>query len=215
MDSKAFVEALEAFNQARLARLGDGVLAEDNKPADVTDLLKIALANEINVSELAAVWMPTTPEWDIKVALAQQAGDEAKHFKLVEGRLNALGARLTDFTPPAENELFAYLKSLRTSVERVATGLFTLELMAYRVNDRFMRMCRQWGDEETARLYERVIQPEELHHHQMGKQLLEKYATTDEAQQLAREAVAKTLELAAVVRQRAAAQLGTRCFPGC
>ena len=215
MESKAFVEELEAFSQARLARLGDGVLAEDDQPADVIRLLKIALANEINVSELAAVWMPSTPEWDIKVALAQQAGDEAKHFTLVEGRLNALGAGLSDFAPPAENELFAYLKSLRTSVERVATGLFTLELMAYRVNDRFVQMCRQRGDEETARLYERVIQPEELQHHQMGKQLLEKYATTDAAQQLARHAVARTLEMAASVRQRAAQQLGTPCFPGC
>jgi uncharacterized ferritin-like protein (DUF455 family) len=217
MDSKAFVEELEASNQAQLAQWGDvTVLAgEAAQQADVVQLLRIALANEISVSELAAVWMPTTPEWDIKVALAQQAGDEAKHFTLVEARLNKLGVRLDDFTPPAENELFAYLKSLRTSVEKVAAGQFTLESIAYKVNELFMNYCRQLGDEETAQLYEHVIQPEELQHRQMAKRLLEKYATTEQTQQLARAAAAKTLELARGVRQRAAEKLGMHCFPGC
>lgn len=217
MDSKALVQELEAFNQTQLAKLGDITMltGEAAPQADVVQLLRIALANEISVSELAAVWMPTTPEWDIKVALAQQAGDEAKHFKLVESRLNARGVTLTNFAMPPENELFTYLKSLCTPVEKVAAGQFTLESIAYKVNENFMRYCRQLGDEETARLYEHVIQPEELQHHQMGKRLLEKYATTDEAQRLAKEAVAKTLEIAASVRQRVAEKLGTHCFPGC
>lgn len=217
MNGQAFAEELESFNQAQLAKLDDiAVLAGDGaQRATIVQLLRIALANEISVSELAAVWVPSTPEWDIKIALAQQAGDEAKHFTLVESRLNALGVTLTDFAPPAENELFAYLKSLRTPVEKIAAGQFTLESIAYTVNDNFMNYCRQLGDEATAKLYEHVIQPEELQHHRMGRWLLEKYATTDDAQRLAREAVARTLEMAASARRRAAEKLGTHCFPGC
>ncbi len=217
MDSKAFVEELEARNQVQLAQLADmtALAGEARAPADPVRLLKIALANEISVSELAAVWMPTTAEWDIKIALAQQAGDEARHFQLVEARLRQFGALLDDFAMPGENQLFAYLKSLQRPVERIAAGQFTLESIAYTVNQGFMRYCRQFGDDETAKVYQHYIQPDELHHHQTGKTLLEKYAVTAGAQQLAREAAAKTLEIAIYLRHQAAQKLGTSCFPGC
>lgn len=47
---------------------------------DAKKMLQVALVNEISVSEVAAAWMPTTPEIDVKLALARQAGDEAGHF---------------------------------------------------------------------------------------------------------------------------------------
>ena len=50
-------------------------------------MLQVALANEISVSELAAAWMSNTPEVDVKIAFARQAGDEAGHFELVADRL--------------------------------------------------------------------------------------------------------------------------------
>lgn len=217
MQSTIFVEELEALTEAQLSQLAGNASssAEAAEHADVIGLLRVALANEMSVSELAAFWMPSTAEWDIKIALAQQAGDEARHFTLVEGRLKALGVSLSDFAPAAENPLFAYLRSLRAPVEKIAAGQFTLEMLAYKVNQNFMRYCRQVGDEETVRLYQRVIQPEERRHQQMGKQLLLKYATTAEAQRAARDAAARTLELAAAARQRAAQQLGRQCLPGC
>lgn len=217
MDSKAFVEELAARNQAELAQLADmtALAGEAGAPTDLVRLLKIALANEISVSELAAAWMPTTAEWDIKIALAQQAGDEARHFQLVEARLRQLGASLDDFAAPGENQLFAYLKSLQRPVERIAAGQFALESIAYTVNQGFIWYCRQFGDDETAKVYQHYIQPDELHHHRIGKMLLEKYASTAEAQRLAREAAAKTLEIALDLRRRAAQKLGTSCFPGC
>jgi hypothetical protein len=217
MDSTAFVRELEASNQARLAALGEmTTLAGDaGPPVDIVRLLKIALANEISVSELAAAWMPSTAEWDIKIALAQQAGDEARHFQLIESRLDHLGVSLAEFAVPGENPLFAYLRSLQTPVEKIAAGQFTLESLAYRVNETFIQYCERFGDVGTARLYTNLIQPDELHHHQLGRQLLEKYATTPERQRLAREAAAKTLEIAADLRRRAAERLGTPCFPGC
>lgn len=215
MDSETFVKELEASNQVVLAKLSDGETAVAKPTAQLQQLLQVALNNEISVSELAAAWMPTTPEADVKIALAQQTGDEANHFTLIEGRLKALHISTADYAPPALNPLFAYLRSLETTVERIAAGQFTLESIAYRVNEQFMKYCEALGDQETVKLYQRYIQPDELHHHQLGEQLLRKYAVTPEAQERARAAAARTLDIAQQVRLLATEKLGTSCFPGC
>ena len=136
-----FIEQLEAFKSERLSPIiGAGQMAlapADNTSGDATQLLQIALANEINVSELAAAWMPSTREVDVKLAFARQAGDEAGHFQLVADRLTALGFDVATFTQ-TDTPLFQYLRSLTTTVERVAAGLFTLESIAYGVNENFI-----------------------------------------------------------------------------
>jgi len=216
MDSKSFVAELEVSNQAALEKLAPTEpVSLAATPDQLQQLLQIAMANEINVSELAAAWMPSTRELDVKIALAQQTGDEANHFTLVEGRLHALGISTADFAAPAANPLFAYLRSLETTIERIAAGQFTLESIAYRVNEQFMKYCEQVDDPDTVKLYRNRIQPDELHHHRLGRMLLEKYAITPDAQQRARQAAAKTLELASHVRLLTAQRLGTSCFPGC
>jgi Protein of unknown function (DUF455) len=222
MDSKTFVKELEVTNRSVLTELAewkesgsDGAGGAAEAVDNVPRLLQIALANEISVSELAAAWMPSTREADVKITFAQQVGDEADHFRLVEGRLNALGVSTAGFLPPALNPLFAYLRSLETTVERIAAGPFTLESVAFQVNEQFMRFCERAGEKETVWLYQKRIQPDELHHHELGRKLLEKYALTPEDQQRARRASARTLELARQVRLLAAQKLGTTCFPGC
>jgi len=212
----AFVDQLEAFKAERLAPiLGAGRTSlAAGAPGDATQLLQIALANEINVSELAAAWMPTTRELDVKLAFARQAGDEAGHFQLVANRLAALGFDVSSFAP-TDNPLFQYLRSLTTTVERIAAGLVTLESIAYGVNENFMALCQQRGDLATVEIYRAYIQPDEQRHQQLGQQLIAKYATTPELQQLAQNTVARLLEIAGATRASAAARLGTACFPGC
>ncbi len=211
-----FVEQLEAFKTERLGPIigaGRTSLADD-APGDATQLLQIALANEINVSELAAAWMPSTRELDVKLAFARQAGDEAGHFQLVADRLTALGFDVASFAQ-TDNPLFQYLRGLTTTVERIAAGLFTLESIAYGVNENFMAFCERRGDAETVRIYREYIQPDEQAHQQLGQRLLARYATTPELEQLARDTVGRLLELASTTRATAAARLGTACFPGC
>jgi len=214
----AFVEQLEDWKSERLAPIigaGQTSLARAaSAPGDATQLLQIALANEINVSELAAAWMPSTRELDVKIAFARQAGDEAGHFQLVADRLAALGFDIASFAP-ADNPLFQYLRSLTTTVERIAAGLFTLESIAYGVNENFMAFCAQRGDDETVRIYREYIQPDEQVHQQLGQRLLARYAVTLELQQTARDTVSRLLEIAGATRATAAARLGTACFPGC
>jgi uncharacterized ferritin-like protein (DUF455 family) len=159
--------------------------------------------------------MPSTPEVDVKLAFARQAGDEAGHFMLVADRLRALGFDVDGFRPPADSPLFRYLQSLTTTVERIAAGLFTLESIAYGVNENFMAFCAARGDDETVRIYREYIQPDERAHQQLGQRLLAKYATTPALEQIARDTVGKLLEIAATTRAKAAEKLGSACFPGC
>ncbi len=217
MDAIAFVQELDAFKVERLAPIvGAGQTSLlGGAPGDAKKMLQVALANEISVSELAAAWMPNTPEVDVKIAFARQAGDEAGHFELVADRLIALDFDIAGFQPPGANPLFDYLRSLSTTIERVAAGLFTLESIAYAVNENFMAFCERRGDAETVRIYREFIQPDEQRHQQLGRQLLVKYATDSISQDRARSVVARVLEIAAAARAQAAERIGSACFPGC
>lgn len=218
MDPTTFVRELEAFKAERLAPIvgaGQVALVEGATAGDPRELLRVALVNEISVAELAAVWIPRTAEVDVKIAFARQAGDEAGHFQLVSQRLVALGFDVDAFAPPPDNALFAYMKGLATTVERIAAGLVTLESIAYGVNENFMALCASRGDTETVRIYREYIQPDERAHQQLGQTLLAKYATTADAQELARATVSRVLEIATAARAQAATKLGTACFPGC
>ncbi len=217
MDTIAFVQELDAFKAERLSPIvaAGRTSLLGGAPGDAKRMLQVALANEISVSEMAAAWMPSTHELDVKIALARQAGDEAGHFELVADRLAALGFDIAGFRPPGANPLFTYLQSLSTTVERVAAGLFTLESIAYAVNENFMAFCDRRGDTDTVRLYREYIQPDEQRHQQLGRQLLVRYATEPALQQKAKDAVGKVLEIATAARAQAAEKMGTACFPGC
>lgn len=182
---------------------------------DAQKLLQVALTNEVNVAELAALWVATTPELDVKLAFARQAGDEANHFNLVATRLTVLGFDTPAYAPPPPNALFEYMRGLATTIERLAAGLYALEAIAYAVNENFMTFCEARGDHETVRIYREYIQPDERGHHELGKQLLAKYAVTPAQQDLAKATAARVFELAAMTRAQAAEKLGTACFPGC
>ena len=211
-----FVRALGAFKDERLAPIvgaGRTSLAETSS-GDPQQLLQVALANEIAVSELAAIWMPSTREIDVKLAFARQAGDEASHFQLVAERLTALGFDVASFAP-ASNPMFEYLRGLDSTVQRVAAGLFTLESIAYAVNENFIEFCLRRDDLETVRIYREYIQPDERAHQKLGQRLLAKYATTPESQHAARETVTTLLAIAAQARDKAAIKYGTACVPGC
>ena len=96
MDGKEFVASLQAEMQELFSRLGETETLESESGGDVrvVTLLKLALTSELEASEIAALWMPTTPELDAKLALAHQCGDEMKHYHLIERRLRELGEDL-------------------------------------------------------------------------------------------------------------------------
>jgi uncharacterized ferritin-like protein (DUF455 family) len=183
----------------------------------VARLLRVALKNELEASELAAIWMASTPELDVKLSLARQAGDEAKHYRMIADRLRAMGVD-ADRIDPREggySPLFEYLRSLEGTVARVAAGQFTREGIALVRNQCFIEFCEAKGDAETAALYRDVIQPDEQHHHQLGSTLLSRYALTEADQDQARRASQRTLEMAEEIQEMARLKAGISRAPGC
>jgi hypothetical protein len=217
--AEEFVRQLGAENDALLARLEpDATLKPEVDGAlNVPNLLKVALKNEVEATEIAARWLVTTRDVDVKLAFARQVGDEARHYRLIGERLRALG-----FDPDAEDPLakgfgplFTYLDSLPTTVERVAAGQFTREAIAVVKNRQFIEFCERAGDGETAKLYRDVIEPDERYHHDLGRRLLLRLATTAGAQEAARRAARRTLELAEELQTRALQAAGIHHAPGC
>jgi 1,2-phenylacetyl-CoA epoxidase catalytic subunit len=216
--TSAFLASLDASNRAALSRIASASCAGTPDPSlTVPRLLTLALKNELEATECAAAWLPSTPEVDVKLALARQAGDEAKHYRLIQKRLLELGVDTSTLDPLAagRSPLLTYLLSLEGTVARVAAGQFTREALAVVRNEEFARFCRAQGDDATAALYDDVIQPDERHHHELGRSLLAKLATTEEAQRAAQAASARVLELAEEIQEVARLKMGISRAPGC
>jgi uncharacterized ferritin-like protein (DUF455 family) len=219
MTAEEFVAKLDADNRALLDRLApDATLApEVEGNLTVPNLLKVALKNELEATEIAARWLVTTDEVDVKLALARQVGDEAKHYRLIADRLRALGVDLAGFNPLGKGwgPLFSYLDTLLPTVERVAAGQFTREAIAVVKNRQFIEFCERAGDRETATLYRDIIEPDERYHHELGRRLLLRLATTPEAQAAAARAARRTLDLADELQRMALTSAGIHHAPGC
>jgi uncharacterized ferritin-like protein (DUF455 family) len=214
-----FVAKLDAENQAALRGLEpDATLTPEVQGAlNVPNLLKVALKNEVEATEIAARWLVATDDVRVKMAFARQAGDEAKHFRMIAERLRQLGFDPDAIDPLAGGfgPLFTFLDSLSTTVERVAAGQFTREAIAVVKNRQFIDFCERVGDKETASLYRDVIEPDERYHHELGRTLLLRLATSEASQDAAARAAKRTLALAEELQKRALTTAGIHHAPGC
>ncbi len=218
MDPAAFLAELDREVERALGALAEsGGQAEPAPAIGVPQLLVAALRKELEASEEAALWMVREGDVDVKLALARQCGDEAKHYRLIEARLRALGVDTAALRPfeGGPTPMYLYLAGLETTVERVAAGPFTREALAQVQNDIFIAYCEARGDAETAQLYRDAIQPDEAHHHAAGRRLLARLAVTDEDQARARAASARTLVIAGELQEMARLKKGIARAPGC
>jgi uncharacterized ferritin-like protein (DUF455 family) len=219
MTAAEFVARLDAENQRLLRQLAPEATLRPEVEGDlnVLNLLKVALKNEIEATEIAARWLTTTDDVSVKLAFARQVGDEAKHYRMIVDRLRALGFDAGAFDPLAKGygPLFTYLTTLGTTVERVAAGQFTREAIAVVKNRQFIEFCEHAGDRETATMYRDVIEPDERYHHELGRSLLLRLATTPEAQAAAAAAARRTLALAEELQRAALTTAGIHHAPGC
>ena len=214
-----FVQELEQYVSTKLSSLD--LLKEPSlgtiDRSEVVRRLKIALKNELEASEIAAVWIPTTPETEVKLALARQVGDEAKHYRLIEEHLERQGVDLTGFDPVAGayGPMFQLLAGFKTTVERIGAAQFTRESLALKKNEQFIEFCEAAGDQATAKLYREQIQPDEQWHVHLGRIVLEKYATTPALQDQARKAVEAVLDLAVKIQNKQLKEMKVSHAPGC
>ncbi len=102
---------------------------------------------------------------------------------------------------------------MKSTVERIAAGPFTGEAIAEVRNAQFIEFCRSVGDETTAKLYDDVIQPEEIHHHHLAAKVLERHCDTPERQEQARAAVMNALAIADELKTLAEKTTGLSPIP--
>ncbi len=218
METDTFLVELDAAIHAALAKIQPGAVAGETDPGvGVPRLLQIALRNELEASEEAAVWMTRERDVEVKLALARQCGDEARHYRLIADRLRALGVDPDAVDPQAggPSPMFVHLCSLETTEERIAAGPYAREALALARNEAFIELCEGRGDELTARLYRETIQPDERHHHELGRRLLGRLCGSPEAQARARAAAERTLTLAGELAEIARLRHGLTRLPGC
>jgi hypothetical protein len=201
LTGQEFVEELDKRNREALDKLGrDSAAGEAPQSLTVERLLKVALKNEIEATEVAAMWMPSTRELDVIAERLKELGEDSDTINPLEG----------GYSP-----LFKFLGSIEGTPARIAAGQFTREGIAVVRNRHFIDFCLSRNDVKTAELYSEVIQKDELHHHQTGRQLLSRYCADDSAQHEAREAARRTLELAEEIQEMARLKAGISRAPGC
>lgn len=221
-DAAQAVTQLSAELDQRLEVLeGYSIETEVEEQGDLPTLLRIALKNEVEASEIAAVWMPTTPELLVKLGFARQVGDEARHYRLIADHLTSQGDTLDGFDPLAQgySPLFQALQKLDSTVERLAAGQFTREAIAVRRNAMFIayleRHAASPGHAEAARIYRDEIQPDEEHHHQLGRRGLERLLSSEQDVARARAAMEMTLAIADEMKKAVRKRTGAKTLPGC
>ena len=117
------------------------------------------------------MWLVGERDPELKLGLARQCGDEAKHYRLIEKRLVELGHDLSGHDPLSRGHspMFRWLKTLESPAERVAAGPYAREGVAVVRNRVFADFCEARGDAATAALYRDVIGPDEAFHHELGR----------------------------------------------
>jgi hypothetical protein len=196
--AEAFVRELEEKNQNQLRNLlaayGETIQKENLSPAD---LLRLEQKAVIEAIEVSALWLADSDDLETKVNLATRIGDGARHFRLMQERLNELGLPPTGHDPRfgGYSKLFAFFRSLQTAEERTSASALTLKEVSARRLGLIADRCDAQGDTETARLFRDVILADEDRHIHAGRQTLIAAATAEESQARARRAAFRTLEL--------------------
>ena len=212
-----YIQTLDDFLRQKVDTLAEQIRGTHNPNAKVPPmpmLLQAALKNEWETSLITSHWVIDEEDTDFRIELARLAGDEAKHFQLIEKRLRELGgekviAPLNERTP-----LFHFLKKQVTTFDRVVSGPYTREALAVTRNVVFLEHCKSIDDFDTIALYDE-IQNDEGFHHKIGRKYLAKLIQTDEDFEKAKAKVEETLQVVDDIQEMIVMNKGLCRIPGC
>jgi hypothetical protein len=195
----AFVAETEFKNQESFR----GMVASAYLPAfagdaaGVTDMLRLEAKFAIEAIEAAAIWIADTESLEMKILLGAQCGLHARGYQRVQERLSELGLAPGSYDPRqgGYSKLFAFLRSLQTSEERIAAGLLTLGGAAVARLGGLLAVCNERGDALTGDLVGNELLPNEQRRTDEGRDRLVILATNEDGQSRARRAVFKAIEL--------------------
>lgn len=128
----------------------------------------------------------------LKMLVARQVGDEAKHAMVCQARIEELGGSVEDYDPlPEQIEMYQILDTVQHPEEFFAAMQFTTEHEGCKRNDQALDRF----DQETADVFRDAINPDEPFHVQLGWTALRILCTTEDAQRRAREACHRQRDL--------------------
>lgn len=118
---------------------------------------------EVQTLEIAALCLADYPDapWDLRLELARQCWDEARHAALYCRRLQELGGRKGDY--PIANLDWSVVAMLDSLAARLAVQHRTFEAGSLDLDSQGIAMCREAGDDATADIMEAVVADEIQH----------------------------------------------------
>jgi rubrerythrin len=156
-------------------------------------VMKSRLFNELRAADLFGTWLKSTPEFEVKAALAESAHEEMVHAGLLSKRIQERGADPFDYRPlPAQIAMFNAIEGLSDTCQRAAAFSLAGEAVATYLTQRCLRA--ETVPEWIKQPYRRITEDEEGHG-SMPQAILKRYAVSAERQDAARRAVAMRLVL--------------------
>ena len=133
---------------------------------------------EVQTLEIAALCLADFPEapWELRMELARQCWDEARHAILYFRRLQELGGRKGEYA--IANLDWSVVGMLDSLAARLAVQHRTFEAGSLDLEDQGIPMFREAGDDMTADLMDAVI-ADEIHHVRFANMWLKRLADAD------------------------------------
>jgi hypothetical protein len=199
ISADVFIAETEFKNQESFR----GLMASAYLPAlagdavSIVDMLRLESKFAIESIEAAALWTADTESLEMKIVFGTQCGVHARQYQRLQERLSALGLAPGSYDPRqgGYSKLYAFLRSLQTSEERVAAGLLTLGGAAVARLGALLAFCGERGDEATGDLLRNGMIPEEQRRADEGRDRLVLLAIAEDSRARARRAIYKTIEL--------------------
>jgi bacterioferritin (cytochrome b1) len=156
-------------------------------------VMQSRLFNELRAADLFGAWLKTTPEFEVKAAMAESAHEEMQHAQLLSERIRELSADPFNYKPlPAQTAMFNALEGLSETCQRVAGFSLAGEAVATYLTRKSLqaRTVPDWIKQPY-----RKITADEEGHGSAPQEILKRYAINEEKQEAARRAVAMRLVL--------------------
>ncbi len=167
---------------------GERIMEND----ELFEWLKFQAWYEKQAAYFIGDWLKSTPEDEAFIGLCQQVADEGKHYKLLTSHLRSFGQSLEDWEPEPEwvEWVVEFYANGEDTLERIAAHNITGELGALQAFETLMPRI----PEATQRIINKIL-PDEKFHVQLGRMVVERYATTLEKQDRVRQRVFRAFEL--------------------
>ena len=195
-DEPSLYDSLIAELDTRRAALDDDSASFFNRAMSEPELieyLSFQAYYELRAAQFIGRWLSDTPEQDAFVLLAQQVEDEANHYEYCMRALARRGVTSLDRWKPEpewEEWIDVWYPSGADTIERVSAHNLTGE---YGACQAFLEIKPRLPL-DVQKTFDRII-PDEQFHMKLGRQIIEKYCTTDEARDRVRTRVLHTFEL--------------------